>query len=47
MTTQIVRNKILFVLIFLMNKLDEILLELYQRVSDGNLLFWLSVFLYQ
>ena len=28
---------------FLMIKLDEIFLELYQKVSDGNLLFWLSV----
>ena len=27
-----------------MSKVDEILLELYQKVSDGNFIFWLSVF---
>ena len=43
MTTQIVHNKIFFVN-FQMNKLDEIILELYQKVSDGNWLFWLSVY---
>ena len=48
MTTQIVHNKISFknMLVFGMNRLDEILLELYQKVSDGNLLVWLSVHVY-
>ena len=25
-------------------QLEEILIELYQKVSDGSLLFWLSVY---
>ena len=44
MATQTVRNKILTIN-FLMNKLNEILRDLYQKVSDGNLLLWLSVVL--
>ena len=42
MTTQIVHNKLLT---FERTNLDEILLELYQKVSDGNFHFWLSVFI--
>ena len=28
-----------------MNNLDQVFLELYQKVSDGHLLFWPSVFI--